>query len=101
DSVLFFLSLAQYVFLAWQITFPLFAWSPRWRWLLLGGGVLGWLGCAFLYGEPLFGPVYFIGCLSYLTPAELPALTTRLLSPVQGLAGSATAPVVKKVGVRS
>jgi hypothetical protein len=67
---LFFLSLAQYAVLAWQIAFPLFAWRKRWRVLLLGGAVVAWLGSAFLYRLPLFGPLYFLFCLSYLTPAE-------------------------------
>ncbi len=71
DSYLFVLSLAQYLILAWQIGFPLFAWRERsWRVVLLGGAVIGWLGSAFLYGQPLFGPVYLIFCLAYLTPEE-------------------------------
>jgi hypothetical protein len=64
-------SSVQYPVLVWQIAFPVFAWRGRlWRIVLLGGGVLSWLGCAFIYGEPLFGPMYLIGCLSYLRPAE-------------------------------
>jgi hypothetical protein len=64
-------SLIQYPLLAWQIAFPVFAWrGGPWRVVLLGGGVLSWVGCAFIYGVPLFGPIYLIGCLSYLTPAE-------------------------------
>jgi hypothetical protein len=69
------LSLAQYVVLAWQLAFPLFAWRQRWRPLLLGGGLLGWLGTSLLWRLPLFGPVLFLGCLSYLTPAEWLAVT--------------------------
>jgi hypothetical protein len=64
------LSLALYLTMAWQITFPLFAWRPRWRWLLIGGGVVGWLGAVIIYQLPLFGPVIFICCLSYVTPGE-------------------------------
>jgi hypothetical protein len=78
DAYLFFLSLAQYVVLAWQICFPLFAWRNRLRPVLLIGALLGWAGSVFLYREPLFGPVLCIGCLSYLTAAEWQALRGRL-----------------------
>ena len=64
------LSLLAYLCLAWQLTFPLFAWRPRWRALLLGGAVIGWLGNALLYDLPLFGPLTFLFCLSYVSPAE-------------------------------
>ena len=68
---LWFLSLIQYIALAWQITFPAFAWrGGRWRVVLIGGAVLGWLGCFFVLGLPLFGPIYLIGCLSYLSADE-------------------------------
>src|SRR5262249_8547460 len=50
------LSLAAYLTLVWQITYPVYAWRPRWRIVLLGGAVIGWLGSAFLYKLPLFGP---------------------------------------------
>jgi hypothetical protein len=68
--LLFVLSLAQYLVLAWQLGFPLFAWRRRWRPLLLGGAVVGWLGSFFLYRSPVFGPVYFVGCLSFLSSQE-------------------------------
>jgi hypothetical protein len=69
-SFLVILSVAAYATLCWQITFPLFAWRLRWRAFLLVGAVVGWLGSAFLYELPLFGPAIFIGCLSYLSAAE-------------------------------
>jgi hypothetical protein len=79
DSYLFLLSLAQYLVLAWQIGFPLFAWrGGRWRWLLLAGAVVGWVGSFWLYQQPLVGPVYAIGCLSFLTAAEWQRLWTRI-----------------------
>jgi hypothetical protein len=64
------LSVAQYAVLAWQLAFPLFAWRPRWRPLLLAGSLVGWAGAALVYGQPLFGPALVIACLTYLTPAE-------------------------------
>jgi hypothetical protein len=69
-SFLWFLSVAAYATLAWQIAFPTFAWKPAWRAILLGGAIVGWLGNAFLYELPIFGEAIFIGCLGYLTPAE-------------------------------
>jgi hypothetical protein len=64
------LSVSAYAVLAWQLAFPFFAWRPRWRWLLVGGGIVGWLGAAFLYKVPLLGPVYFVCCLAYVTAEE-------------------------------
>jgi hypothetical protein len=75
---LFFLSLAQYLFLAWQLGFPLFAWRRGWRAVLLGGAVIGWIGCLAIYQEPLFGPIYCIGALSFLTPAEWQGIADRI-----------------------
>jgi len=100
DSILFFLSLTQYIALAWQITFPFFAWRPRWRWLLLSGGVVSWLGSVFVYGEPLLGPIYLIGCLSFLTPTEWQTHTARVAGLFQRLTGSVPARPLKKVTVR-
>lgn len=70
EFYLFWLSLAAYLTLAWQLAFPLFAWRPRWRIVLLGGAVIGWLGTACLYELPLLGPAILVGCLSFLTPEE-------------------------------
>jgi hypothetical protein len=83
NSYMFLLSTAAYLTLAWQIGFPLFAWRPRWRPILLGGAAVGWLGTAFLYRLPAFGPAIFIGCLSYLSPAEW----ERLLGPLARVPG--------------
>jgi hypothetical protein len=71
ESFLIEISLAQYIVLAWQIGFPFFAWRQgMWRVVLLGGAVVGWLGSVGIFGLPVFGPVYMLCCLSYLTPAE-------------------------------
>jgi len=69
-STLFWLSLAQYIYLGWELAFPFFAWRKRWRPLLLGGAVIGWIGPLAIYRAPLFGPAYLFGCLAYLTPEE-------------------------------
>lgn len=60
------LSLAAYTTLAWQIGFPFMAWRANCRPLVLAGGVIGWLGCAFVYQLPVFGPTLAIGCLSFV-----------------------------------
>jgi hypothetical protein len=78
QSTLFFLSLGQYLVLAWQLGFPFFAWRRGWRPMLLGGALIGWIGCLAIYKQPLFGPIYCIGALSYLTPAEWLAICDKL-----------------------
>ncbi len=70
SSFLSLLSLGAYLTLAWQLSYPFFAWRPRWRLILLGGALIGWIATAFLYRLPLFGPAYLIGSLGFLTPAE-------------------------------
>ena len=80
DGYLFVLSLAQYLVLAWQLTFPLFAWrTGKWRWVLLGGGMVGWIGTIYVYQAPLFGPAFLIGYMSFLTPGEWDRLRGWLL----------------------
>jgi hypothetical protein len=83
-SSLILLSLGAYAVLAWQIGFPAFAWRPRWRPVLLGGAALGGLGCAFLYGVPVFGPALFAGCLSYVSDKEWHRLFA-LINRIPGL----------------
>lgn len=81
DSFLVLISFAQYVVLAWQLGFPLFAWrGGLWRIVLLGGAVVGWIGSAGLFGLPVFGPLYLLCCLSYLTAAEWGRITDVLSS---------------------
>jgi hypothetical protein len=85
--VLFVLSLAQYLYLAWELAFPLFAWRKAWRPVLLGGAFVGWIGCLWIYGQPLFGPVYFLGCLSYLLPEEWRWLSGKLAGGLGWITG--------------
>jgi hypothetical protein len=105
DFFLFVLGVSAYAMIAWQLAFPLFAWRHRtpspadaadsmaWRVVrgvfsaravLLGGAVIGWLGLALIWRLPLLGPALFIGCLSYLTPAEWETIM-KLLGRVPGL----------------
>jgi hypothetical protein len=92
----FMLSLAVYAGLAWQLSFPAFAWRRGWgRVVLLGGAVIGCLSLAWVYDLPLFGPALLVFCLGYLTPAEwrrltaplsrLPGLVWREPAPADGL----------------
>ena len=69
-SRLFFYSLATYLVLGWQLTFPLFAWRKRFRPLLLAGGVIAWIGLSWVYSMPAIGPLWLIGCASYITAEE-------------------------------
>ncbi len=82
------LSLATYAILAWEIGFPLFAWKPSWRFLLIGGAAAGWVGSVFVYHLPWFGPALLIGSLSYVTAAEWRRLAGWLWL-VPGLSGIA------------
>jgi hypothetical protein len=78
ESYLGLLNVGTYCVLAWQIGFPLFAWRPRWRFVVIGGGVIGWIGAALLWGVPLIGPAIFIGCLSFVTPTTWRRILNRL-----------------------
>jgi hypothetical protein len=70
DTYLALLNIGAYAMLAWQIGFPLFAWRPSWRPVVIGGALIGWLGVAFLWDLPLIGPAIVIGCLSFVSPAS-------------------------------
>jgi hypothetical protein len=79
NTYLFFFSLIHYGVLAWQIGLPLFAWRRGlWRIVLVGGGLLGWLGAVANYHLPLFGPICLLGCLSFVTADEWQAVGNRL-----------------------
>lgn len=103
NAMLFVLTLAGYLALAWQLTFPLFAWRKRLRLLLLGGGVIGALGAIFIWGEPTFGPLYAVGCLTYLTPGEWRWLTDRIVWPVerQGSAQAESSAAERKLRLKA
>lgn len=84
---LWFLSLIQYLALAWQIGFPAFAWRGGvWRIVLIGGAIAGWIASFFLLGLPLFGPIYLIGCLSYVRAEEWTRLSDWLRARIGGAA---------------
>jgi hypothetical protein len=84
SSNLMVLGLAAYAVLAWQISFPAFAWRPRWRPVLLGGALIGGIGCAFLYRVTVFGPALVAACLSYVSAREWQQLFA-LLTLIPGL----------------
>jgi hypothetical protein len=71
-SLLFIYSLAQYLCLAWQLTFPLWAWRRNrfCRTLLIGGGIIGFLGCMWIYQAPATAGFVLVGCLAFLTADE-------------------------------
>jgi hypothetical protein len=99
------LSFAQYVVLAWQFTFPLFAWRTGWwRLVLIGGALVGWLGTALMWQLPMFGPVYLLCCLNYLRPSEWRAVgaTVAWLPTLFGLSNRPAAVVARpaEVGVK-
>jgi hypothetical protein len=91
-SLLTVLSIGAYATLAWQLGFPFFAWRRRWGPVLLGGAALAWLGNAFLFRLPIFGPGIFICCLSYLSVDEWRRLNSWLarLPGLAWLEGNAT-----------
>ena len=60
-------NVGAYGALLWQVLFPTFAWRPRWRLLLVGGAVVGFVVNAWLFQMPMFGAAVLIGCLGYVT----------------------------------
>jgi hypothetical protein len=106
ESYFFVLSAAAYLTLAWQLGFPAFAWRRRWRAVLLAGGLSLWLGYAFLYRLPVFGPLVMIGSLSYLTGPEwrwLLGWRTRPVAPphrLEPFAARKDNPVLVRLGER-
>jgi hypothetical protein len=101
EFTLFYLSLAQYLVLAWQLGLPFFAWRPGrcWRGLLLGGAAIGWLGAYFLFQLPLFGPFVLLGCLSFLRPEEWEWAKGAIRSGLGDSVKRKAAPEVKKMPV--
>jgi hypothetical protein len=86
ESYLIRISLAQYLVLAWQFGFPFFAWRRGMcRVILLGGAVVGWIGSVAIWHLPLFGPVYLLGCLSFLSPEEWSRISGSLGGMVRRL----------------
>jgi hypothetical protein len=84
NSSLAWVSIAAYAMLAWEIAFPAFAWRRRWRAVHLTGSAVAWLGCIFVYRIPVYGPAFFVGCLSYVTAQEWHRYRT-LLEYVPGI----------------
>ena len=58
------LGLLGYATIAWQLCFPFYAWKkPA---VVGGGGILGLLGCWFLYRLPMFGPTFLLACFAFI-----------------------------------
>lgn len=64
------LSVSAYALLAWQLTFPLFAWRTSWRLLLLAGAMIGLVGSWTVLDEPDFGLAFLAGCISFVEASE-------------------------------
>jgi hypothetical protein len=80
DYYLTVISIATYLLLAWQISFPTFAWRKGLcRWLLMIGAIVGCFGSTLLYQIPVFGPVFLVCCLAYLTDEEWQKAVSPLL----------------------
>ncbi len=62
-------TITTYVLMGWQLTFPLWAWRPRFRLLLVAGAWFAWVGTTWIYRDPTLGFFYFVGCLSFV-PSE-------------------------------
>lgn len=78
NASLVFISLATYVTLAWQFAFPAIAFARQTRWLLLSGAAVAWLANSWLFDWPFFGALFFVVCLTYLTPEEWTAWFARI-----------------------
>lgn len=91
NTTFFFLSLAQYLVLAWQLSFPFWAWRSRFRWLLLTGAAVAFFGCGWFYGVPGMGPFFALGCLSYLSAEEWHRITAWPMRVWAHLFGAAEA----------
>ena len=93
-SLLFFYSLSQYIVLAWQLSFPAWAWRQALfsRILLVGGGMVSFLGCLWIYQIPVIGAFYLVGCLAFLPATAWRRLGTYLgqFSPKKAAAESAS-----------
>ncbi|HEX3315822.1 MAG TPA: hypothetical protein VHR72_13055 [Gemmataceae bacterium] len=96
-----FISLAGYMLLAWQLTFPLFAFRRSWRPVLIGGAALGWLTSFLLTGVPYFGPLYLTFCLGFVTADEWARLFGRFRPAKGSTAMTSTAKVESRIRPRS
>jgi hypothetical protein len=91
DLYLYLLNIGGYATLAWQLGFPLFAWRRAWRFVLLGGAAIGWIGSALIWHQPVVGPAILIGCLAFVSSAgwrKLFAFTSRLRRGGESLASA-------------
>jgi hypothetical protein len=100
-STMFFVSLIGYLLIAWQIALPVFAWRTgiASRVILFGGAALGWVGLAYYFALPLFGPFICISCLSFLNPDEWSWIRARAQSVIGARAVHAPVRAAKQSAV--
>lgn len=70
-AYLAFWSLIAYGVLAYQISFPFLIWRRGWQRLMTLGAAIGWIGTAFIYHLPIFGPFLFFGTFAYRMTSRL------------------------------
>ncbi len=63
-GLLTMLSLATYLTLAWQLTYPIQPATRLGRWVMIGGSAIGWIWCDLVAKQPLFGPAILIASLA-------------------------------------
>jgi hypothetical protein len=69
-SWLTLISLATYVTLAWQLTYPIQPCTRIGRWVMLVGAIVGWIWCDLIAKQPIFGPAILIASLAACRPDE-------------------------------
>jgi hypothetical protein len=84
-------SLAVYLTLAWQLSFPFLAFRPGAKWWIVGGAVLGMFGCWLIYRLPVFGPAHVVATLAFLPAADWNRVfalvgSRKLTAPESGIA---------------
>jgi hypothetical protein len=71
------LALLTYATIAIELAFPVLVFSPPTRWLALGLAVTLQVGIDVLMSIRLFGPVMYVGLLSFVRPSEWLTLARR------------------------
>ncbi|MBY0586800.1 hypothetical protein K2X85_06465 [bacterium] len=64
DNWLVLISLATYLTMIWQATFPIQPFTRLGRWVMFLGGVIGWIWCDLIARQPVFGPAIMIAIVA-------------------------------------